>query len=72
MRHTKWEYYQKDNSQVINFLHLLLLISVENSIHWSNLGSSSMVPNSMASSKPCLTQDEKDKGVCLVDILKQH
>ncbi|CAC9433474.1 cell division protein FtsA [bacterium endosymbiont of Bathymodiolus sp. 5 South] len=42
--------------------------AVENSIHWSNLGSSSMVPNSMASSKPCLTQDEKDKGVCLVDI----
>jgi cell division protein FtsA len=42
--------------------------AVENSIYWSDLGLSSIVPNSMASSEPCLTQDEKDKGVCLVDI----
>lgn len=42
--------------------------AVENSIHWSDLGLSSIVPNSMASSEPCLTQNEKDKGICLVDI----
>ncbi len=42
--------------------------AIEHSIHWSDLGLSNIVPNSIASSEPCLTQDEKDKGVCLVDI----
>lgn len=42
--------------------------ALEAIVHQSKLGLSSIVPNSMASSKPCLTQDEKDRGVCLVDI----
>ena len=47
MRHTKCEYYQKVNSQVINFLHLLLLISVENQfsycVTWWGIVPSSLV-----------------------------
>jgi len=42
--------------------------ALEAIVYQSKLGLSSIVPNSMASSKPCLTQDEKDIGVCLVDI----
>jgi len=42
--------------------------SIEKSIQKSNLGTSMIVLNSMASSEPYLSQDEKDNGVCLVDI----
>jgi len=42
--------------------------AIEKSIRKSNLGTSMIVLNSMASSEPYLSQDEKDNGVCLVDI----
>ncbi|SMN13196.1 Cell division protein FtsA [Bathymodiolus heckerae thiotrophic gill symbiont] len=41
---------------------------IDNSLKQSELGLFNIVPNSMASSEPYLTKDEKDKGVCLVDI----
>lgn len=42
--------------------------ALETIVHQSKLGLSSIVPNSMASSEPCLTQDEKKRGICLIDI----
>ncbi len=42
--------------------------TLETIIHQSKLGVSNIVPNSMASSEPYLTQNEKDKGICVVDI----
>jgi len=42
--------------------------SIQRSLKRSNLGTSMIVLNSMASSEPYLSQDEKDNGVCLVDI----
>jgi len=42
--------------------------TIDQSIRKSNLGLSNIVLNSMASSEPCITQDEKDSGVCLIDI----
>ncbi len=41
---------------------------VEQSIRQSDLGLSNIVLNSMASSEAYITQEEKDNGVCLIDI----
>lgn len=42
--------------------------SVEQSIRQSDLGLSNIVLNAMASSEVYITQDEKDNGVCLIDM----
>lgn len=42
--------------------------AVEKSVRGSNLGLSNIAPSSMASSEAYLTQDEKDNGVCLIDM----
>ncbi|SMN12301.1 Cell division protein FtsA [uncultured Candidatus Thioglobus sp.] len=41
---------------------------IESSVHQGELGVSSIVPSSMASSEPYLTQEQKEQGVCVVDI----
>ena len=42
--------------------------AIEQSVSNSNLGIHNIVLNSMASSEACLSQEDKDNGVCLVDI----
>jgi cell division protein FtsA len=42
--------------------------AIDQSIRKSNLGLSNIVLNSMASSETYITQDEKDSGICLIDI----
>ena len=42
--------------------------NIENCIRQSDLGLSNIVLNSMASSEAYITEDEKNKGVCLIDI----
>ncbi|HAP92412.1 MAG TPA: cell division protein FtsA [Gammaproteobacteria bacterium] len=42
--------------------------AIEQSINGSGFGLNNIVLNSMASSEAYITQDEKDNGVCLVDI----
>ncbi|WXT99978.1 MAG: Cell division protein FtsA [Catillopecten margaritatus gill symbiont] len=41
---------------------------IQRSLDQNKLGFSDVVPNSMASSEPYLTENEKERGVCLVDI----
>ncbi|SMN00691.1 Cell division protein FtsA [uncultured Candidatus Thioglobus sp.] len=41
---------------------------IENSVCQGELGVSNIVPSSMASSEPYLTQEQKEQGVCVVDI----
>lgn len=42
--------------------------NIERSVELNGVKVLNFVPSSMASSEPCLTQEQKDSGICLVDI----